>query len=210
MPQVVAVTIDWVPVGNAGNANDPATGNLYGGVAYNYSIDKYDVTVGQYTEFLNAVAGHRHLRAVQPVDGHGPQHRGHLAQRLGHHCQPLQLQRDRQFGQPADHLRQLGRRGPVCQLAAKRTARPGVWGVRGHDSTKPARTRSTGRSQTALAPSRATPTPRSSSPAKSEWYKAAYYNPTARRAYITGTTPPARTPRRLRPAGQHAEHGELL
>ena len=52
----MAVTIDWVPVGNAGNANDPATGNLYGGVAYNYSIDKYDVTVGQYTDFLNAVA----------------------------------------------------------------------------------------------------------------------------------------------------------
>jgi hypothetical protein len=29
-----AVTIDMVPVGNAGNANDPATGNLYGGVNY--------------------------------------------------------------------------------------------------------------------------------------------------------------------------------
>ena len=39
-----AVTIPWVPVGNPGNANDPATGNLYGGVAYNYNIDKYDVT----------------------------------------------------------------------------------------------------------------------------------------------------------------------
>ncbi len=50
------VTIDWVPVGNAGNAADPNTGSLYGAVAYNYSIDKYDVTVGQYTEFLNAVA----------------------------------------------------------------------------------------------------------------------------------------------------------
>ncbi len=47
----VAVTIDWVPVGNAGNA--PA---FYGSVSYNYNIDKYDVTVGQYTEFLNAVA----------------------------------------------------------------------------------------------------------------------------------------------------------
>jgi sulfatase modifying factor 1 len=52
----LAVTISWVPVGNAGNAPDPNTGNLYGAVAYNYSIDKYDVTVGQYTEFLNAVA----------------------------------------------------------------------------------------------------------------------------------------------------------
>ena len=51
-----AVTIDTVPVGNVGNANDPATGSLYGGVAYAYSIGKYEVTVGQYTAFLNAVA----------------------------------------------------------------------------------------------------------------------------------------------------------
>ncbi len=51
-----AVTYDLVPVGNAGNANDPATGNLYGGVAYDFQIGKYDVTIGQYTDFLNAVA----------------------------------------------------------------------------------------------------------------------------------------------------------
>jgi formylglycine-generating enzyme required for sulfatase activity len=51
-----AVTIDMVTVGNAGNANDPATGNLYGGVNYSYQIGRYDVTIGQYTDFLNAVA----------------------------------------------------------------------------------------------------------------------------------------------------------
>ena len=51
-----AVTIDLVPVGNPGNANDPATGGVYGGVAYDYQIGKYDVTIGQYTDFLNAVA----------------------------------------------------------------------------------------------------------------------------------------------------------
>ena len=51
-----AITYDLVPVGNAGNANDPATGNAYGGVAYDYQIGKYDVTIGQYTAFLNAVA----------------------------------------------------------------------------------------------------------------------------------------------------------
>jgi sulfatase modifying factor 1 len=45
-----------VTVGNAGNANDPATGGIYGGVAYDYQIGKYDVTIGQYTDFLNAVA----------------------------------------------------------------------------------------------------------------------------------------------------------
>jgi formylglycine-generating enzyme len=47
------VTIDWVTVGNANNAND-TTG--YGAVNYDYQIGKYDVTIGQYTEFLNAVA----------------------------------------------------------------------------------------------------------------------------------------------------------
>src|SRR5580765_8170612 len=51
-----AITIDTVPVGNRGNANDPATGNLYGGVAYDYRIGTTEVTVGQYTAFLNAVA----------------------------------------------------------------------------------------------------------------------------------------------------------
>ncbi len=50
-----AVTIDWVRVGNAGNAPDPNSIYSFGSVAYSYSIDKYDVTVGQYTEFLNAV-----------------------------------------------------------------------------------------------------------------------------------------------------------
>ena len=50
------VTYDLVPVGNPGNANDPATGNLYGRVAYDYQIGKYDVTIGQYADFLNAVA----------------------------------------------------------------------------------------------------------------------------------------------------------
>ena len=51
-----AITYDLVTVGNAGNANDSATGNLYGGVAYDYAIGTYDVTIGQYTDFLNAVA----------------------------------------------------------------------------------------------------------------------------------------------------------
>ena len=51
-----AVTIDWVTVGDPGNANDPATGNLYGAVNYEYQIGKYEVTIQQYADFLNAVA----------------------------------------------------------------------------------------------------------------------------------------------------------
>ena len=44
-----------MPVGNAGNAFNGTTG--YGAVGYNYSISKCEITAGQYTEFLNAVAG---------------------------------------------------------------------------------------------------------------------------------------------------------
>ena len=47
------VTIETVPVGNAGNAAD-STG--YGSVAHNFNIGTYEVTIGQYTDFLNSVA----------------------------------------------------------------------------------------------------------------------------------------------------------
>jgi formylglycine-generating enzyme required for sulfatase activity len=52
-PCAAEITMDWVTVGNPGNANDD-TG--YGGVSYEYQIGKYEVTAGQYTEYLNAVA----------------------------------------------------------------------------------------------------------------------------------------------------------
>jgi formylglycine-generating enzyme len=48
-----AINIATVPVGNVSNAAD-STG--YGSVAYSYHISTYEVTAGQYTAFLNAVA----------------------------------------------------------------------------------------------------------------------------------------------------------
>ncbi len=54
---VLAISISTVPVGDVGNPNDPvAAQNLYGGVSYAYNIGTTEVTVGQYTAFLNAVA----------------------------------------------------------------------------------------------------------------------------------------------------------
>ena len=50
-----SVTIDMVTVGDPGNAND-VRGTYQGAVPYSYQIGKYDVTIGQYAEFLNAVA----------------------------------------------------------------------------------------------------------------------------------------------------------
>ena len=49
------VVIETVPIGNPGNFSDPHGGG-HGGVAYTYNIAKYEVTAGQYTAFLNAVA----------------------------------------------------------------------------------------------------------------------------------------------------------
>src|SRR5262245_54966509 len=58
-----AITIDTVPVGNVGNPSDPSDGDIttpgvqsYGSVPYAYRIGTYEVTIGQYTSFLNAVA----------------------------------------------------------------------------------------------------------------------------------------------------------
>src|SRR5262245_47576131 len=48
-----AVSMDWTPIGDFGNAAD-STG--FGAVAYSYSIGTYEVTNGQYAEFLNAKA----------------------------------------------------------------------------------------------------------------------------------------------------------
>ena len=45
-------SIGFVSVGDSGNTSD----GHHGAVPYSYQIGKYDVTVAQYTEFLNAVA----------------------------------------------------------------------------------------------------------------------------------------------------------
>lgn len=48
-----AVPIEWVTVGNPGNAVDTTTS--FGAVSYEYRISTYKVTNAQYAEFLNAV-----------------------------------------------------------------------------------------------------------------------------------------------------------
>jgi formylglycine-generating enzyme required for sulfatase activity len=52
----MAVTVDWTPVGNPGNACDPLTSLCVGGVPYVYLVGTYEVTNAQYAEFLNAKA----------------------------------------------------------------------------------------------------------------------------------------------------------
>ncbi len=49
-------SLEMVTVGNPGNAPDTRYGQSVGAVPYVYSIGKYEITAGQYTAFLNAVA----------------------------------------------------------------------------------------------------------------------------------------------------------
>ena len=51
-----AVDIEWVRVGDPGNACDSYVHGCFGSVAYTYKISKYETTNAQYAEFLNAVA----------------------------------------------------------------------------------------------------------------------------------------------------------
>jgi formylglycine-generating enzyme required for sulfatase activity len=51
-----ATTIETVSVGNRGNTAYPNPWGDIGAVDYDYNIGKYEVTAGQYTDFLNAVA----------------------------------------------------------------------------------------------------------------------------------------------------------
>lgn len=54
MTAEAVVTYQQVTIANPSNENDPTTG--FGRVDYVYKMGKYHVTIGQYTEFLNAVA----------------------------------------------------------------------------------------------------------------------------------------------------------
>lgn len=60
LPATATVVIDWVTVGDRNNPadsvvmGDGTTG--YGSVVHVYNIGKYEVTIGQYTEFLNHAA----------------------------------------------------------------------------------------------------------------------------------------------------------
>src|SRR5690242_4273186 len=64
---VRGITIETVLVGDVGNPNEPRT--LVGSVNYAYNIGRYEVTVGQYTSFLNAVAATDTYNLYDPMMG---------------------------------------------------------------------------------------------------------------------------------------------
>jgi sulfatase modifying factor 1 len=148
-----------VPVGNQGNANDPNTGNVYGGVSYSYSIGEYDVTVGQYTAFLNAVAAtdtygvYRGSGAIAQSGSPG----SYMYNVIGSPNQPIASVDWFDAARFSNWLYNNQPKGPE----GPGTTETGSYSLNGSDSFTVKRNANA----TWVIPT------------ESEWYKAAYYNP---------------------------------
>jgi formylglycine-generating enzyme required for sulfatase activity len=74
-PPASAVTIEWTPVGDPGNAPDAAE-NCFasdcGAVPYPFEISRYEITNAQYVEFLNAKAASDPHGLYSPSMGNDP------------------------------------------------------------------------------------------------------------------------------------------
>ena len=140
IPSASAITIDWSPIGNAGNAADPATG--FGAVDYNYRIGTYDVTNSQYVAFLNSndptgadPLGLYNSQMSNPADFGGISYNSGAGQRQ-------QVQRDFRRRQQSCELRHLLRHAPLRQLARQwpgpRQHRDGCLHASGRNARRPA------------------------------------------------------------------------
>ena len=160
------VTYEMVTVGDAGNAAD-TTG--YGAVNYEYQIGKYDVTIGQYTAFLNAVAR---------TDTYGLYHTSMATN--------LNIAGISRSGSPGTYTYSVMDNGgssanrPITYVSWFDAARFANWmqNGQGSGSTETGAYTLVGGQTSGIAPAR-----NASAtfwiPTENEWYKAAYYQPQA-------------------------------
>jgi sulfatase modifying factor 1 len=169
-----AITIETVPVGDAGNPNDPGHifyPNTYGSVSYLYNIDKYEVTVGQYTAFLNAVAATDTYALYNPSMA-SDLHIAGIAQSCSPNCTYSVI------GSP-NH--------PITYVSWGDAARFANWlhngqptGTEGHATTETgAYTLNGATTDAALIAVTRNQGAAWFIPSENEWYKAAYYQPAA-------------------------------
>lgn len=164
------VVIQFVAVGDAGNAADTASGG-YGAVDYEYRIGTYETTIGQYTKFLNAVA---------QTDTHGL-----YDTLMGTNLNIAGISR---FGSPGSYTYAVMNNGgdssnrPITCVSWFDAARFANWMHNGQPSGEQnAATTEDGAytlngATTGTAPAR-NDGARFSLPTDNEWYKAAYYSP---------------------------------
>ena len=183
-----AVKIDVVKVGDAGNPNDTVTGK--GAVAYDYTIGRTNVTIVQYTSFLNAVA---------KSDPHGLYNT-----QMGTDLNVAGITR---IGRPGSYsysvMNNFGNAGnrPIAYVSWFDSARFANWvangqptGAQNHRTTENGaynlNQASNGRTvpRNKINPNTRT-TPTFFIPTENEWYKAAYYSTSAQTysTYSMGT-----------------------
>lgn len=203
-----AVTIDLVTVGNAGNQPDTQPSQFFGpltlgDVPYEYQLGKYEITAGQYVEFLNAVAGN---------DTYGLYHPG-MASQYG--CQILQ------FGFPGNWTYSVPPTyadRPVNYVSFWSAARFANWlhngqpsGFQGPGSTESGAYSNIGNHLTFARQ----PGAKFFIPTENEWYKAAYHDKNAGVAgtyfdYATGSdTLPGRDMTETTSPGNNANYYDI-
>jgi sulfatase modifying factor 1 len=171
-----AVTIDTVPVGNAGNVADATVMNDgtkgYGSVAYNYRIGTTEVTVGQYTALLNAVAATDTYALYNPFMATDPNIAGisrsgaagsYTYNVIGSPNKPVTYV---SWGDAARFSNWL-QNGQPTGAEGLGTTETGAYTLNGATSNAALNTVSRNSGATWFIPS------------ESEWYKAAYYQPAA-------------------------------
>lgn len=160
--------IEWVTVGDPGNAADPATGR--GGVAGVFQISKHEVTAGQYAAFLAAVAA---------SDPRGLWHGGQRIDRAGKAGAFTYAARKGQEQMPVTHVAFLD-----CMRFANWLHHVESDPAAGGPAKSPAdaaRLTETGAYAIAAGGGLAAREPgaRAWIPNEDEWYKAAYHHPHA-------------------------------
>jgi len=158
----------FVTVGNPGNANDTAPPNAYGGVSYTYDIGTYDVTLNQYATFLNAVAQTDTFSLYNT--------------NLGTDLNVAGISQSGSSGSYVYSVIGDGRR-PVTYVSWFDAARMANWmhngqpkGPEGNGTTETGAYTLNGDTSTGLETKNANAS--YWIPSESEWYKAAYYDPT--------------------------------
>ena len=168
-----AVTIDLISVGNTGNAADTRYDPLgYGSVGYGFQIGKYEISTGQYAEFLNAVAADD-VHGLFNVDMHYCSGNITLGNPWGCNIQQTGSPGSYSYSVPSDwadrpvNFVDFWSTGPLRQLATQRPAHrlPGARHHRSGDYHDIGNTALFGRNAGA----------RFFIPTEDEWYKAAYH-----------------------------------
>lgn len=165
------VNLEMVTVGDPGNQRDPRTG--FGSVGYNYKISKYEVTIEQYTRFLNAVAASDPYQLYNPNMAADQTIAGIARSGVSGSYTYSVISPS---GPAIDGASSPGNR-PIAYIDWFDAARFANWMNNGQGSADTETGAYALRGAIAGSTVSANPNARFTIPTQDEWYKAAYYSP---------------------------------